>query len=63
MKSLPTEQEYMALHLERMKDGRIFCVCGAGNLRLVSGKIYVCAICNKELFVSENHNNSILKGV
>ena len=51
-----TEQEYMALHPERLKDGRIYCECGASNLRTIHdpaniGDINICAVCNMVLFV------------
>ncbi|MEI6206743.1 MAG: hypothetical protein WCP20_08175 [Desulfuromonadales bacterium] len=52
----PTEQEYMALHPDRLKDGRIYCECGACNIRSITAPtdngsiIYVCTVCNTMLF-------------
>jgi hypothetical protein len=56
MRFTPTEAEYMALHPERLKDGRIYCGCGASNIRSINAPtdncsiIYVCAVCNTMLF-------------
>lgn len=48
-----TEQEYMALYPERVKDGRTCCECGAANIR-TTGTGYICAVCNAMLFVTGN---------
>ncbi len=56
MRSIPTEQEYMELHPKRMKDGRIYCECGASNIRIICNSIYLCAVCNAMLFISGKDN-------
>lgn len=48
----PTEQEYITLHSELVKDDRIYCECGASNIRLSCNSGYVCAVCNAMLFVA-----------
>jgi len=54
----PTESEYITLHPERMKDGRIYCQCGASNIRTICNQedaalIHnICAVCNTILFTT-----------
>lgn len=51
----PTGQEYVTLHPERLKNGRIYCECGASNMRVihdpVHGGVNICAVCNKILYI------------
>ena len=54
----PTGQEYLALHPERLKDGRIYCECGASNIRIIHdpaaiGDTNICAVCNKTLYIDQ----------
>jgi len=55
MELIPTELDYMALHPERIKNGRVHCECGASNIRIIHDPAYngdtnICAVCNKILF-------------
>lgn len=52
----PTRQEYLELYPERLKAGRIYCECGASNIRnihepAVIGDLNICAVCNKALYI------------
>ncbi|MDK9719369.1 MAG: hypothetical protein OEL57_15920, partial [Trichlorobacter sp.] len=49
-----TEQEYMVLYPERLKDGKVFCSCGASNIRITCNSIHVCAVCNAPLYTTIN---------
>lgn len=57
-----TEQEYMALYPDRLKDGRIFCSCGANNIRITSNSIHVCAVCNAPLYTTSDNKIIQKKG-
>jgi hypothetical protein len=61
MRFTPTEQEYMELHPERMKDGRIYCGCGASNIRFCNSG-YVCAVCNTMLFTACTNDKFPING-
>jgi hypothetical protein len=63
MRFTQTEQEYMALYPERVKDGRIFCGCGASNMRITCNSIYVCAVCNTQLYMSAYDKNPTITEV
>ena len=59
MSLILTLQEYMTIYPERLKNGRIFCECGASNIRIIHdpadmGDANICAVCNKTLFVDQN---------
>lgn len=62
MRCMLTEQEYMAHYPERVKNGRIFCNCGAINIRIAGNSIYVCAVCNALLYTTSNDNSPIREG-
>lgn len=54
---LPTLEEFLEIHPEQRHNGRVLCECGASNIRTLdepgSGKMWICAVCNKALFVEK----------
>jgi len=57
-----TLEEYLYQHPEYCRDGQIFCTCNASNIRTLDdpmvGKMHVCAVCNKILFVEQQSPKS-----